>query len=205
VFSSLAQPFPDHSFPILDALAQESGWPGSLSPKALAPLVAAVSSAYNHQGKDSRQSVSLAARLGFFLPRDYPKVMGALRELVGLKLLPDRTLNVLDIGAGLGASLLGLEPLKHPLKRVAVEPDKNTRKLLAKVLEAFKLDAEIRADIPNQQFDLILISQLLSEAPALAEQIPTLLQQLQQDGALILIEPALKERARFFNGAEKPL
>ena len=52
---------------------------------------------------------AMAARLRFFLPRDLPKIWKPLAELEAAGALPkNRTWRILDLGAGLGATSLGV-------------------------------------------------------------------------------------------------
>ncbi|MFW5925850.1 MAG: small ribosomal subunit Rsm22 family protein [Myxococcota bacterium] len=86
---------------------------GPSDPRALADAVADVSEAYTRRrdrlerlGGDAR---ALAARLRFFLPRDLPKVQTPLEELQLAGGLPrGRHWRVLDLGAGLGTTTLGV-------------------------------------------------------------------------------------------------
>ena len=77
---------------------------------ALIEEIRRLSLRYTRRGGDLRlQSSELAARLRFFLPRDLPKIGGPLAELGAAGLLPPGPVwRVLDLGAGLGATSLGV-------------------------------------------------------------------------------------------------
>src|SRR5262245_31850844 len=100
--------------PVLDAVARGQGFPTTAEPARLAPRLAALSAAYNDRdgaGVEDLGPEALAARLLFSFPRDVPKAAGAVRELVAaglLRLDAKRPLQVLDVGAGLGATTWGV-------------------------------------------------------------------------------------------------
>jgi len=77
---------------------------------ALSTEVARLSELYTRdRGALRTQAAALGARLRFFLPRDLPKIEGPLCELAWASVLPrGPRWRVLDLGAGLGASTLGI-------------------------------------------------------------------------------------------------
>ncbi|UJR86808.1 small ribosomal subunit Rsm22 family protein [Sandaracinus amylolyticus] len=87
---------------------------------ALADEVARLSELYTRdRGALRSQSAALAARLRFFLPRDLPKVEGPLAELAWAGALPaGPRWKVLDLGAGLGTTTLGIATFA---KRMGIE------------------------------------------------------------------------------------
>ncbi|AKF09736.1 small ribosomal subunit Rsm22 family protein [Sandaracinus amylolyticus] len=87
---------------------------------ALADEVARLSELYTRdRGALRAQSAALAARLRFFLPRDLPKIEGPLAELAWAGALPaGPRWKVLDLGAGLGTTTLGIATFA---KRVGIE------------------------------------------------------------------------------------
>lgn len=94
----------------LAAIARAALGRASLEGAPLAAELRRVSALYNAGLAPEPNDVgALCARLRFFLPRDLPKIEGPLRELARVGALPRRTpLRVLDLGAGLGTSSLGL-------------------------------------------------------------------------------------------------
>jgi hypothetical protein len=100
----------------LDGVAKSRGWPTSRDVAKLAGQVSGLSAAYNDPAcARAAMRDAGAARLGFAFARDVPKGAAAVRELIatgGLANDPiarsDRTLRVLDLGAGLGAMTWGL-------------------------------------------------------------------------------------------------
>lgn len=165
-----------------------------------------------------------AARLHFSLVRDRPKASEALRELVFLGLLPRQgTVRLLDLGAGMGATSLGtLDALARAGFRgnvhcTLVEPDATALAIAAEVLRALappgigvtvqksarELDDFLAQ--PASTFDLIVLGQVLSEhAREHADRVSVhaaLLERLcakwlDLKGSLLVIEPALRTRAR---------
>src|SRR5277367_2734245 len=105
----LVRPLEDDWRDTLDALARARGWPTTRDVARLGAQVAALSASYNDAAR-ARAAVkdAGAARLGFSFARDVPKGAAAVRELVATGALPQgRTLRVLDLGAGLGATTWG--------------------------------------------------------------------------------------------------
>lgn len=79
----------------------------------------------------------LAARALFWFPRDLPKVQRAVAELEFADALPDRPLRVLDLGAGLGATSMGLLRALSPARSVsgitAVDREPRALELLLRI------------------------------------------------------------------------
>ena len=165
----------------------------------------------------------LSARLQFFLPRDLLKLHGPLSELASVGALPKKERwRVLDLGAGVGATSLGvarfaaLSGSAEALDVVAVDVD-------AEALELFRaLASDLRAlpGVPVQlqtevgdlatwprsaaragPYDLIVMGLVLNElqgkhGDALLQNVLDLAALLDPEGALIIIEPALRETSR---------
>lgn len=177
----------DESFrDVLVEVARAHKWPTVTEPQRLSPLVAALAAAYNDPqlrglvGVDHR-----AARLGFSLPRDIPKVAGAVREMIAigrLRLTPDRPLRVLDVGAGLGASHRGLAraldaaSMSGTLEVLALDSDPSALELVGELakhrpregnvalsLRTDRFDATKQGSFRPGRFDVILLGQVLSE------------------------------------------
>lgn len=224
-----AHALPDAWLRAIDDAAPVLLGPHDRTGPALVTEVARLSELYTRdRGALRSQSAALAARLRFFLPRDLPKVEGPLAELAWAGALPDRRRwRVLDLGAGLGTSTLGVATFARrvgidALDVLAIERDARSldamKNLAARcgrgalepftvpiTLETRELDLE-RIDVRALRgpYDLVVIglamNELWAEHPDAIERRATLLVRaseiLAQDGALIVIEPALRESAR---------
>jgi len=169
---------------------------------------------------------ALAARLRFFLPRDLPKIQGPLAELSRAAALPEGPVwRVLDVGAGLGTSTLGAAELARRagverLEVTALERDEASLDVfaqLAREAAARGLGARVGLDArPGDveglelarlpEADLILVGLTLNELfadrdgedrlDAAEALLRDLTGRLSPGGALIVLEPALREQAR---------
>lgn len=197
----------------------------------LGQAVAALSQTYTRErtglGEGKLGPEAPLARLGFFLPRDLVKPFGPLAELWRAgRLRHAAPLRVLDLGAGLGATSLGVARfLRHvgsPIERIeltAIERDPLSTRLLgalcgavAKLPDEFvplrveARTAELSRSDASGPYDLVLLGFVLNEL--FTEQSPE--QRIQQRaallrdlaarltpaGALIVLEPALRESTR---------
>ena len=188
--------------------------------EALSREVKLVSEIYTRERTSlHRTSVELAARLRFFLLRDLAKIE---RPLVELALPPRETLRVLDLGAGLGTSTLGVSRVakKYGLaKRLDVIAVEHAARLVdvmtylcARVgeiaapvsLQTHELDLEKLEPSSLGKFDLIVVGLALNElfvdAPdpiaARAAWCERVAACLAENGAMIVIEPALRTTTR---------
>jgi len=161
-----------------------------------------------------RVEEDLAARALFFTIADAAKVRVPLAELMNSdKLHGGSTLRVADIGAGAGAMTLGLLSLSRPadaLEVVAVDRDRGALQLLSAAVAELPADwtqgvtvttecADARGWKPETAgFDLILAGTLLNEmtGDAAYRMVSGWLDWLNEDGAIIITEPALRETAR---------
>ena len=160
----------------------------------------------------------LAARALFFGVADAAKVGVPLGELVSRDLLPAaRPLRVCDLGAGAGAMTLGTAAflagsgLAVDLEVTAIDRDAAALALLEAASRhlAGALGGRIaitrhaadlaRADLARGAFDLVLAGTVLNELPdhtARVELVTRALAALSGGGALVIIEPALRETSR---------
>lgn len=165
----------------------------------------------------------LSARLQFFLPRDLLKLHGPLSELASVGALPRKERwRVLDLGAGVGATTLGVARFAA-LSGSAQALDVNALDVDAEALELFRaLASDLRtlpgvpvqlqthvADLASwprtaagaEAYDLIVLGLVLNELRSTREQtlvqnVLELARLLDPEGAMIIIEPALRETSR---------
>jgi SAM-dependent methyltransferase len=188
-------------------------------------LVAIVSDAYNREreallDRTPSSTDGLQARLRFYLPRDAAKILSPLGELAHAGLLPKRRWRVLDLGAGLGTTSLGAARVARYLGVEGLDVlaiDRDARALsafaeLAKEHEALgiaPLRLRTRAIDVTQltrdgaldregPVDLVLAGLVLNELPFDERRrvIDVVAPLLADDGALIVLEPALRELTR---------
>lgn len=204
---------------------------GPYSRGELAEAVAALSQVYTRERSQltslPSDRASLLARAAFFFPRDLPKVFGPLDELHAAGRFPSAAkLRVLDVGAGLGATGLGLARwLKlrgrgvEQLELVALEQSKSALRgcaelssALAELPEEFvkpqlsMLTEDVRSARVAGKFDLVLFGFVLNEIardqpePQRTEQLASLLldasTRLREGGVIVVLEPALRETTR---------
>ena len=188
---------------------------------ALAREVKLVSEIYTRERAGlHRTSVELAARLRFFLLRDLAKIE---RPLVEQRMAPREALRVLDLGAGLGTSTLGVSRVakKHGLAQrldvVAVEHAPRLVDVMQYLcdhagevgvpiqLETRELDLErIDPSTLGGRFDLIVVGLALNELfvhaadpiAARAAWCESIAERLGDDGVMIVLEPALRTTTR---------
>ena len=219
----------------VDDVARAQRWPTTHDVARLAASVRALSAAYNDpsQARASAETDG-AARLGFFFARDVPKGAAAVRELVATGALRlDEVLRVLDLGAGMGASTWGIaRALEAAGKRGTVHAtwvDTDRRALdvgmaLASRREgrspiALRVDAQqgsLTQLGPLGTFDVVMASGLLSEldvgmdGPTRVQRHAALVSNLlehgtQPHGAVVLVEPALRDRTRHLHAVRDAL
>jgi SAM-dependent methyltransferase len=199
---------------------------GRLQPRALAAAIAEQSERYTTRREELDRAGAgalLAARLLFFGPSDAARLEVPLAELGAVAPLPPR-LRVLDLGAGTGAMTLGLASYLRrrgtaaEVEVEALDQDAEGLALVAAVAERARatlapLRLEVRTrtadlagrhELPPGPFDLVLAGSVLNElhvtAPDRAERRAALIvaaaARLHPEGALIVVEPALRLTAR---------
>jgi SAM-dependent methyltransferase len=200
-----------------------------VDPHALSIMVARQSARYRGEAVPLAAGDSLAARTLFWLPRDLRKVALPIHELLAAGVLPSRPLRVLDLGAGTGATCLGVLRALRGVREVAhvtaVDNDPRALALLRRVAEGAAragllppietlLTEHRDLTVPAWRsglggFDLVTIGFSLVEftraetdrAASLARFLTVALEHLVDDGALIVLEPATREEARALQGA----
>lgn len=170
---------------------------------------------------------TLCARLRYFLPRDLHKVWGPLLELQAHERLPGPRshLDCLDLGAGLGATTLGLGSFfaahrpDTSLRIDAVDADARALQLYDEVLtkrqhlrvvplmpRSQQLQWGPKTRPPGGPYDLIVLGLSLNEmllatpeeqrADAGLVLLSNLAEHLRDDGCILVLEPALREPSR---------
>lgn len=189
-------------------------------PAGNAAAVRALSAAYNevdvkYTHRPPRDAAALGARLSFFFPRDVAKASGAARELAQARALgpTDRPLRVLDLGAGPGASTWGLARAFGAFGGGAVEAllvDDDAPALAAGAeiardrggpVVATCVAKDVRRFTTEERFDVVVLGQVLAELGASVEDDAArlgalLARNVADHGSVVVIEPALRERAR---------
>jgi len=144
----------------------------------------------------------LAARALFFTIADAMKVTVPLRELAARGALPARA-RVVDLGAGCGAMTLGLLTVLPDASVLAIDRDRGAlaiAQVAARELAGAAIETRVgdvaSGDIPR--CDLVVMGSVLNElAPgAQLAVVERALAAIGDDGAVIVVEPALRETAR---------
>lgn len=194
----------------------------------LSQAVADLSRAYTREREDLAELVgddrAYSARLQFFLSRDLLKVHGPLAELHSVNALPAaRRWRVLDLGAGLGTTSLGIARFGactqcvDELAVTAVDIDPEALELFAALARDLRLLPGVpialeshahdltRRFVPSEvrgPFELIVIGLALNElhgrlgTAELVSRVLECAQLLSDDGCLIILEPALRATSR---------
>ncbi len=156
----------------------------------------------------------LAARATFFTVADAIKIAIPLRELLAAGALPTgRPLRIVDLGAGCGAMTLGaLAVLDVPLAVTAIDHDVRALRIAAAACKAFAASRDVPlvihtrpgdvATAPLPACDLVLLGSVLNELPGDAPLgvVQRALAAVGPDGAVIVVEPALRETSRALHG-----
>jgi ribosomal protein RSM22 (predicted rRNA methylase) len=193
------------------------------APLATGPLVRAIRDrSLRYTSDRSRLAVAadragdLAARAVFFSVADALKPAIGLRELAGRSAIPTRSpLRVIDLGAGCGAMTLGLlavlaERPDRPraLEVLALDRDPAALAIARAAIGTFAEAVEIpttvtaragdAAQAPLAEAELIFLGSILNELPAASALavVERALAATTADGAVIAIEPALRETSR---------
>lgn len=174
------------------------------------------------QGDDAVHS----ARLQFFLPRDLLKLHGPLAELASIGALPSARAGlwrVLDLGAGLGSSSLGVArfaALRGSAERLhvtALDSDAEALWLFNELAQDLQTLPGVPTIVQTREhdftksalpssvggpFELIVLGLVLNElatalSPSeLAARMVAYAELLTDDGCVIIVEPALRETSR---------
>lgn len=163
------------------------------------------------------RTADLAARAAFFTIADAMKIAVPIGELVARGAMPARRpLRVVDVGAGCGAMTLGLIAALATapgtsdvaLEVIATDRDVAALGIAAAAVKAFAFaagvpttfltrpDDVVRGAVPPA--DLVLVGTVLNELPAELARgvVDRALAALSDDGAVIIVEPALRDTSR---------
>lgn len=204
----------------LDGLARDRAWLTS-DDLDFPDAVASLSDLYNtvHRVAFGLPDRLAAARLGFFLPRDVPKGAAAVRELLDAGLVADRPLRILDLGAGLGAMTLGAARalraagFRSPILATLIDRDPDGLAIaawLAGLVPGLAVETgpgDLTAVPLGDRYDLVLVGNALAGLDAEVPEADRVTRQVSRidgwlsdlvadDGALVLVEPALREPTR---------
>lgn len=191
-----------------------------------AGAVRVLSGAYNELGGKARAGLTgagaLGARLSFFFPRDVSKAAGAVREVAAAGLLGQGALRVLDLGAGLGASTWGIARVfaavvGGEVAATLVDDDGAALEVAAAIararggpVRATCVTGDVARFSTGERFDVVVLGQVLAELGASededAARLAVLLERnVAEHGTLLVIEPALRPRARHLQGVRDRL
>jgi ribosomal protein RSM22 (predicted rRNA methylase) len=176
-----------------------------------------------------------AGRLAFAFPRDVPKGAAAVRELVAtrqLSLSPGGVLRVLDLGAGLGAMSWGLVRALAAaggagrVEATWVDPDREALAIGVSIVRQRPREEQVELRVTGttaslegvapRAHDLVLVGNVLSELDvgmpdaARVERHASMLRELLDrrtapEGALVVVEPALRDRTRHLHAVRDVL
>lgn len=206
---------------VLDERLAARGVRQAVAADLLSAAVRRVSLAYRREdgtpAELMRDREAIDARLAFFLPRDLPKLIAPLHELAAAGLAPrGERVRILDLGAGLGTSGLGAAAFllgAGCAERVAIEAiDADAQALAVAEQIASELTTRHRFPLELQvsertlqhalrdgtKYDLIVLGFVLNEIEGedAAAALTALSERLAPGGALIVLEPALRETSR---------
>ena len=218
----------------LEAVSQRALGVSHVSGRRLVEAVQRVSRAYTRERADLEELAgddeALAARLQFYLPRDLLKLYGPLAELESVGALPSaRSWKLLDLGAGLGTTSLGVArfaALRGAAERLvvnAIDRDPEALAIFAELardvselpgvaIELTTREADIgtpgfaRSSALAPPYDLICLGLALNELDPGADEASRAQRRLERalelsrllapDGALVIVEPALRATSR---------
>ncbi len=181
--------------------------------RPLVELVTEVSERYTKRRDElasTRHGDALQARTRFFLPRDVIKVLHPLRELHDAGLIPQRAWNVLDLGCGVGTTSLGAVWFAEliggeGLNVTGVDESADACRMFSELAaQASQVAVQTRvADLRRKPslggpYDFVLMGLVLNELDEqeASDLVLWAAQFLTDEGALIILEPALRDPTR---------
>jgi 2-polyprenyl-3-methyl-5-hydroxy-6-metoxy-1,4-benzoquinol methylase len=163
---------------------------GQTFPQLSASKIAAIYSKYYPWNKTD---VSKIKRQDFVMPDKF-KLWRKGLFINGQYSVRPKT-KVLDVGCGLGHSLLELESIG--CKAYGVDPDKNALKLSKKFKLNFKVGFIEKKPFPKESFDYIIANQVLEHTNNPISFLKTIKTRLNPDGQIILSFPNVNSLTRY--------
>lgn len=118
------------------------------------------------------------------------RVADILRRVSEKAWLPNRPISMLDIGCGVGWSLVVAE--QKGIRAQGVEPIKDAAAYATGVLNVDVINSLFKADLfGHEEFDLIIMDQVLEHVPNPAQMLADAFQLLRRDGVLFLAFPPI--------------
>jgi ribosomal protein RSM22 (predicted rRNA methylase) len=198
----------------VDTVPEEAVWAavGDIALPALHRAIVERSRRYTSErdqlaARPTDPAADLAARAVFFTLCDAPKIAIPLAELANRGLLPARALRIVDVGAGCGALSIGIAAFvtDRPLDFTLLDRDTDALAIAKRALARIAPDARVVTrgldlvrDSTLPPADFVVLGSVLNELPP-AARLPLItraLAAIADDGAVIIIEPALRETAR---------
>ncbi len=199
---------------LLDRLTDRYGveWASGESGRRLRDRITQLKDAYYRQQPVEYDAVAVDGYAIYHLA-DYYAAMGyVLRELTSRGLV-DRTLRVLDIGAGVGGPAVAVFdtlPEQALVEYHAVEPSDPAASFLSWLLDPIgpnryptihRTTAESFA--PTQEYDLIVFANVLSELADPTAVVTQYTNALADDGTIVLLSPADRNTAQTHRRVER--
>ncbi|HUS27810.1 MAG TPA: small ribosomal subunit Rsm22 family protein [Kofleriaceae bacterium] len=169
-----------------------------------------------HLAKPADKTADLAARAAFFTVADAMKIAIPLGELAGRNALPARRpLRIVDVGAGCGAMSLGIVAMlatdatgEAAFEMTLIDRDVDALRIAAAALRELATKRGVIAGVTTRvadvettslpHGDLVVMGTVLNELamPARVKLVEGALAATAADGAVIIIEPALRDTSR---------
>lgn len=131
--------------------------------------------------------------LEYHVPNEaYAKIRVAdiLRRVSEKAWMPNRPMSMLDIGCGVGWSLVVAE--QKGIRAQGVEPIKDAAEYATGVLKVDVINSLFKADLfRHEEFDLIIMDQVLEHVPDPAQMLEDAFRLLKRDGVLFLGVPPI--------------
>jgi SAM-dependent methyltransferase len=139
------------------------------------------------------QADILLKSLAYHVPREVcakKRVADILKRISEKSWLPNQPLSMLDIGCGVGWSLVVAE--QKGIRAIGVEPGKDAAEYATGVLKVDVINSLFKADMfGHEKFDLIILDQVLEHVPDPASMLEDVFRLLKRHGVLFLGVPPI--------------